>query len=180
MKCQYHICNNPVSERRAKYCSTKCSVNANSIKSRHRIKLRCCEYKGGRCADCDYSDLQYLDVFDFHHLDPNEKDFSLGGTKRSWHKIQPELDKCVMLCARCHRIRHAKENAMIEIRRINNQTSRECIDEIRKLYKDGGITIRELATLFGISKSRIHRLILGHDLDSQKETDTPETQAMPY
>lgn len=179
MKCQYHTCNNLIPKQRAKYCSAKCSVNANSVKCRHRIKLRCCEYKGGRCADCGYADLQYLDVFDFHHLDPNEKDFSLGGTKRSWSKIEPELDKCVMLCARCHRIRHAKESVRVETKYINNQTSRQDVEEIRKLYKDGDMTIRELAGLFGISKSRIHRITLGHALDSQKGIRTLGSPATP-
>jgi hypothetical protein len=157
-------------------------MNANATKYRHRIKQQCCEYKGGKCADCGYSDLQYLDVFDFHHLDPKDKDFDLGGCSKrfSWDKIQPELDKCVMLCARCHRIRHARENTRIDIQRINNQTSKEDIDEIRGLYKCGGITIRELSSRFEIPKSTIHRLIQGCILDSQKEPDTLGTPVVPH
>ena len=44
-------------------------------------------------------------AYDFHHLDPAEKDFSISdGT--SWKWIEPELRKCELLCARCHREVH--------------------------------------------------------------------------
>ena len=182
MKCQYHPCNNFVPKHRTKYCSTKCSTNFNSMRADHRLKLRCCEYKGGRCNDCGYDDLQYLDVFDFHHLDPKEKDFSISKVRCSWDKMQPELDKCVMLCARCHRIRHAKENLKTRPSHqlINHQTSPSDIDLMRKLYKGGNITVRELSVRFGISKSNVHRLIRGCILDSQKKNRILETQVGPH
>lgn len=56
-----------------------------------------------RCKDCKQSFPDY--VYEFHHLDPNEKDVnpSEAFSSPKWEK---ELDKCVMLCANCHRIRH--------------------------------------------------------------------------
>jgi hypothetical protein len=68
-------------------------------------------YKGGRCIDCNlqYPELPYP-VFEFHHLDPNKKDVSWTKLRlRSKEKIHKELDKCVLLCANCHRIRHHEE-----------------------------------------------------------------------
>ncbi len=61
------------------------------------------EYKGGRCQICGYS--KYQGALDLHHIDPSDKDFALGqkGYTRSWEKIQAELDKCILLCATCHR-----------------------------------------------------------------------------
>lgn len=45
---------------------------------------------------------------DFHHLDPNEKDFQIAGSQqRSWTKILAEIEKCVVLCSNCHRKVHA-------------------------------------------------------------------------
>ena len=43
-------------------------------------------------------------------IDPTKKDFSLSveGRSKSWDTVRKELDKCVMLCANCHRIRHEK------------------------------------------------------------------------
>ena len=63
------------------------------------------EYKGGICADCK---KEYPHpVYDFHHLDPSEKD--LQWTKMrlvSKERMIAELDKCVLLCSNCHRMRH--------------------------------------------------------------------------
>jgi hypothetical protein len=70
------------------------------------LKKRAVEYKGGVCQDC--KETMPLCVYDFHHVDPNEKDFKIGGNlkKIDWRVVEQELDKCVLLCANCHRIRH--------------------------------------------------------------------------
>lgn len=67
-------------------------------------KQKAVEYLGNCCFDCK---KQYpLSVYDFHHLDPKEKEFHIGD-KRTWgESLQKELAKCVLLCANCHRIRH--------------------------------------------------------------------------
>lgn len=46
-------------------------------------------------------------AFDFHHIDPTtkEKDPGLMMT-HSDEVLFKELDKCILLCANCHRIRH--------------------------------------------------------------------------
>ncbi len=66
------------------------------------------EYKGGKCERCGYD--RCMEALEFHHLDPIHKDFNISskGYTRSWKKVQSELDKCVMLCANCHRETHAK------------------------------------------------------------------------
>lgn len=65
-------------------------------------------YKGGKCLDCQLvmNEKNYV-VFDFHHLDPNQKDVDWAKLRlRSWKKIVIELDKTICLCANCHRLRH--------------------------------------------------------------------------
>lgn len=64
-------------------------------------------YKGGKCADCDFS-LPIFDCYDLHHLDPASKEYSISRLCQSgtWATLQREVDKCVMLCANCHRLRH--------------------------------------------------------------------------
>lgn len=74
---------------------------------RLKVKEMAVEYKGGKCMCCGYD--KYQGALEFHHLDPNEKDFNFSqkGYCRSWEKVKIELDKCVLVCANCHREIHA-------------------------------------------------------------------------
>ena len=76
-------------------------------KRRKKIREMAKEYKGGKCVLCGYS--KYLGALDFHHLDPSKKGFEIStrGLTRSWEKIKMELDKCILVCANCHRELHA-------------------------------------------------------------------------
>lgn len=72
-----------------------------------QFKLQCLDYKGGRfCTQCGYN--EYVGALDFHHLDPSQKDFSIGMGKRKfdWDKTKNELDKCIVVCSNCHRKIH--------------------------------------------------------------------------
>lgn len=83
----------------------KCYTNTR----RFKIKKWMIEYKGGECIECHNSNLD-IGCYDFHHLDPKEKDFNLSGlnsAKMSLEKVRKELDKCVLLCANCHREKHS-------------------------------------------------------------------------
>jgi hypothetical protein len=77
--------------------------NAQLAENSRKLKRKAVVLKGDVCFDCGQ---QYPDaVYDFHHIDPTQKDFSIGKS-RNWSKIEKELEKCVMLCSNCHRIRH--------------------------------------------------------------------------
>jgi len=79
-------------------------------KDKHRTnKLKAIEYKGGKCFDCNNEYPQCC--YDFHHIDPNIKDSTIAQiTGRQFENIISELDKCVLLCSNCHRIRHFNDN----------------------------------------------------------------------
>jgi hypothetical protein len=71
-------------------------------------KNRAVEYMGGRCQDC-HGIFQSC-VYDFHHIDPRQKALLPRVALRgSWEKAVEELDKCVLLCSNCHRLRHYGE-----------------------------------------------------------------------
>lgn len=72
-------------------------------KRRRAIKALAIEYKGGKCQICDYN--KYQGALELHHLDPAKKGFGIGqrGHSRSWERVKTELDKCVLVCANCHR-----------------------------------------------------------------------------
>ena len=49
-------------------------------------------------------------VLDFHHINPKEKSFTIGQLKRgSKETILNEINKCICLCANCHRDFHYLE-----------------------------------------------------------------------
>ena len=59
------------------------------------------------CADCGAFDTRYMD---WHHPDPSNKTAAVSTLVHQvgkWSLIKAEIDKCVCLCANCHRIRHA-------------------------------------------------------------------------
>lgn len=69
------------------------------------------EYLGGRCVDCGLVD-EIVDVYDFHHRDRSAKEVQVArlfGCSRD--RIRVELDKCELLCATCHRRRHAIQHS---------------------------------------------------------------------
>lgn len=70
-----------------------------------KAKARAVDYMGNRCHDCG---LSYPDcVYDFHHLSGDTKvDNPSAILKRNWESAKEELDKCIMVCANCHRKRH--------------------------------------------------------------------------
>jgi hypothetical protein len=61
------------------------------------------EWKSQGCAKC--GDKRHY-VIDAHHLDPIEKDFSIGTSVRGVNMIKTELKKCIPLCSNCHREFH--------------------------------------------------------------------------
>lgn len=89
-----------------KWRCRKCRVEAVQ-KRRERTKEMAVEYKGGKCCICGYD--RYLGALEFHHLDPDEKDFGIGnkGYTRSFQKVKEELDKCICVCSNCHKEIHA-------------------------------------------------------------------------
>lgn len=76
--------------------------------ARRNKKAEWVEKLGSKCVDCDgiYPDF----VFDFHHEDITTKDRDPAQLfMLSDENIKKELDKCVMLCANCHRMRHGNQ-----------------------------------------------------------------------
>ena len=74
------------------------------------FKLKCLEYKNSmECQHCGYS--KYIGAREFHHLDRTTKNESINQLKRNknWKMVAEELEKCIVLCANCHREAHARK-----------------------------------------------------------------------
>jgi hypothetical protein len=92
---------------------------------RYRLKEKAIEYKGGKCEICGYD--KCIGALEFHHKDPSQKDFGIGsdGCTRCWDKVKEELDKCICVCANCHREIHSKEweEKKINLLNLHNNSS---------------------------------------------------------
>ena len=93
---------------RAWYNRNRLAVALGRTRRKTEVRRFVQEYKAAlACLDCGESHPATLD---FHHIDPAEKERSLGDIgKYGWSrkKTLAEIAKCVILCANCHRKRHA-------------------------------------------------------------------------
>lgn len=86
---------------------------------RRRNRRAAIQYKGSRCCICKYSKCDK--ALEFHHVHPANKSFTISSAlAKPWKSIKKELDKCALLCCRCHREVHAGvlDNKLV-IRRSN-------------------------------------------------------------
>ena len=89
---------------------TKIKTQKRKYKRRNELVRKRREYlimkAGAFCADCKYGFGDFM--YDFHHVDPSIKKFTLTGKNltRKWSDVLEEFDKCVLLCPNCHRTRH--------------------------------------------------------------------------
>ncbi len=65
------------------------------------------------CIKCGESCINCLE---FHHKNPETKEYSVGDMISSWlsiEAIKKEIEKCEVLCANCHRKLHCKCKACL-------------------------------------------------------------------
>ena len=115
-------------------CYCKDCLRKNSLIRMNIFKEQCVEYKGGKCEMCGYN---YSNAaLDFHHIDPNEKEFAIAESKvldfnKHYVKITKELDKCILLCSNCHREIHEEYTTkeLLEDKEHYLKLRQECIPD---------------------------------------------------
>ena len=65
--------------------------------------------KGKCCSRCGWN--EHPCALDFHHIDASTKykDIAMMTQTHSIKKLQEEIDKCILVCANCHRILHHEQ-----------------------------------------------------------------------
>ena len=70
-------------------------------------------FGGRKCCDCGIESEG--PIFDLHHIDATSKYFTPSTRMHyNWDSIKHEVEKCILLCANCHRIRHWEERKQKE------------------------------------------------------------------
>lgn len=84
------------------------SKSSDAVKKwRVETKTKMIDAFGGKCGVCGYN--RCAEALEFHHINPEEKEFGFGkvmANPKSWEKICEELNKCICVCANCHREIH--------------------------------------------------------------------------
>lgn len=95
---------------------------------RKRTKAKIVAGFGGACNKCGY-DL-CMEALDLHHIDPIQKDFNISNIfkcPKAWDKVVLELNKCILLCCRCHREFHYELWKLEDIQ-LNEFSEEKCGD----------------------------------------------------
>lgn len=129
-----------------------------------------------KCEKCEWD--KSLNGLEFHHRDPNKKDFGLGEISRRLHihripyyvALKAEVEKCDLLCRNCHRKEH------LDVDRINNLMpqilekvktykvqKRHNPTQIREWVKT--MSYKEIERTHGVSRSTIHYYVKGKGKD---------------
>ena len=68
------------------------------------MKKKLVKLFGGKCIKCGYN--KCIQALHFHHRNPEEKEFSIARTGKSFEACVKEAKKCDLLCANCHAQAH--------------------------------------------------------------------------
>lgn len=79
-------------------------------------KIKLIKEKGCKCEQCGIDLYKTPWLADFHHNDPNTKEFTISSSKNSFQKMLEEVKKCKLLCCSCHRTAHSNIDRFNELK----------------------------------------------------------------
>lgn len=170
------------------------SKSEDVVNFRRRIKIALVQAFGDKCAICGQSFEQY--VYDFHHINPAQKSFSISGNGITHSKADTakEAQKCIMVCANCHRIIENTQNnfnfqsnfdekvfyEQIDLLAGRNKKIREEIDKAFTIPKNSRKPERQvlkqlikekpflqIAAMFGVTDNAIRKWCKSYNLPSR-------------
>ena len=87
------------------------SIESNK-RNRDKNRAILCELKINGCAICGYNKCD--NALEFHHVNPADKKFNITIPHIGNKNLVEELNKCILLCANCHRETHNGEVKNVE------------------------------------------------------------------
>lgn len=162
---------------------------------RYNLKEELVKYKGGKCEICGYN--KCYAALEFHHKDPNEKDFGLAskGYTRNIEECKKEVDKCILVCANCHREIHDEINKKnifgnvqtyeekiindMSYTRYNRKRSKISIDKeyVLSLINEN-YTQKEISKILNISWATLKRFLKENGISTMKHIPDSDNQLM--
>lgn len=77
----------------------------NVKESRKKRKEDILYVMGEKCCLCGYNKAKA--ALELHHLNPEYKEFAISQClNRAWNTLHIEIQKCILVCANCHREIH--------------------------------------------------------------------------
>lgn len=184
-ECFKHGLTEHVLDSSNRYRCKECRKQAVNSK-RRRDKEKLVQYKGGKCEICGYD--KCIDALEFHHKDPNEKEFGLScGRTIKFEEKKKEADKCILVCSNCHRELHSKlneekrklESECIEKNKLSyiasgkkphvkQEISDDFITLLKNEYKE--ITQKEICEKYNLSPATLKRILKNNKITKRDKT----------
>jgi hypothetical protein len=102
---------------------------------RRQLREHAIAYLGGKCRLCGYDKCP--SALEFHHVEVWLKDFTISDRMTSFEAIKPELDKCELLCANCHREVHDGLHPGMVVYEESNRGGLDWHEEPDPTFPDG-------------------------------------------
>lgn len=104
---------------------------------RRRRKMNLIKVCGGQCCICGYH--KSISALEFHHIYPELKEYAISatGTCHNIEKDLTEVQKCVLVCANCHREIHDGIYSAVQLealRIFNDDIAKQLIEETQTKY----------------------------------------------
>ena len=120
-----------------------------------RLRLETIKAMGGKCVQCGSVDDLQID-----HKDPATKEFPVSKFwSLSRQKLQKELNKCQLLCEKCHAEKTRKDGSSFKNQPNGSACSWSKLNEYSVLAirtrLEGGTKISELAKQYGVCRGTI-------------------------
>ena len=100
--------------------------------SRYNLKQRLLYVMGEKCCICGYDKCS--SALEFHHKNPEEKDFTLSTNANiSFARANEEIKKCILVCANCHREIHSFNLDVLEYQCYDEDRAQEKFQELQEI-----------------------------------------------